>query len=147
MEAAVGVITRFGERTAHGAASFRCAQCGELAGVVRVARAGTSVDLGPPLGRQVDERDGLVVDYFLGTTWQAAGAQAADAVQAIIDDKGTVDPLALRDVGRDLVPFYCPDCQLNYCARDWSTYVLLDEGFYDCTMGTCPAGHRHMVDD
>jgi hypothetical protein len=21
-----------------------------------------------------------------------------------------------------------------------------DEGFYDCVMGTCPRGHRHMVD-
>jgi len=26
-------------------------------------------------------------------------------------------------------------------------HVLLDERFYDCMMGTCPAGHRHMVDD
>jgi hypothetical protein len=32
-------------------------------------------------------------------------------------------------------------------SSDWHTYVLLDEGFYDCTMGTCPAGHRRTVDD
>jgi hypothetical protein len=31
--------------------------------------------------------------------------------------------------------------------REWNTYVLFDEGFYDCTMGTCPAGRRHMIDD
>jgi hypothetical protein len=36
---------------------------------------------------------------------------------------------------------------LNYCGADWWTYVLVDEGFYDCTMGICPQGHRHMVDD
>jgi hypothetical protein len=34
------------------AASFRCAACGEMAGVVKVARAGTTVDMGPPLGRE-----------------------------------------------------------------------------------------------
>jgi hypothetical protein len=102
--------------------------------------------MGPPLGHQSATRDGLVVDYFLGTVWQAASPETAAVVQAIIDD-GTADPLALREVSWDLAPFYCPDCQLNYCARDWHTYVLVDEGFYDCTMGTCPRGHRHMVDD
>lgn len=62
----MGNVTRFGARTAHGAASFRCAACGEVAGV---------------------------------------------------------------------------------CRADWSTEVRTDDGFYDCTMGTCPNGHRHMVDD
>ena len=28
-----------------------------------------------------------------------------------------------------------------------NTYVLDDEGFYDCTMGICPGGHKYMVDD
>jgi hypothetical protein len=47
----------------------------------------------------------------------------------------------------ELTPFYCPDCGLNYCHRDWDTYVLFDEGFYDCTKGRCPEGHEHMLDD
>ena len=139
-------MTRFGERTANGAASFRFAKCGELAGIVRVARAGTTVDMGPPLGRQAEDRDGLVVDYFLGTAWLAAGRAALDAVQAVID-AGTIDPVALCEVNPDLVPFYCPDCRLNYCSRDWDTYVLIDEGIYEGTMGRCPHGHEHMVDD
>ena len=139
-------ITRFGERSAGGAASFRCAQCGEVAGVVRVARAGTAVDMGPPLGHQVNGHDGLVVDYFLGTAWQAASPETAAAVLALLE-AGSADPLALRGISEGLAPFYCPDCQLNYCASDWDTYVLVDEGFYDCTMGTCPHGHRHLVDD
>ena len=56
-------------------------------------------------------------------------------------------PVALRQIDWELAPFYCPDCDLNYCRIDWRTYVLMDEGFYDCTMGICPDGHRHMVDD
>jgi hypothetical protein len=139
-------ISRFGERTVYGAASFRCAQCGEVAGVVRVARAGTTVDMGPPFGRETSAHDGLVVDYFMGTACLTADSGALDAVQAVIDS-GNVDPVTLRGVNWDLTPFYCPDCELNYCRRDWHTWVLVDDGFYDCTMGRCPNGHEHMVDD
>jgi hypothetical protein len=147
-KATVTGITRFGERTAQGmAASFRCAACGEMAAVVKVARAGSTIDMGPPLGRETYDHDGLVVDYFLGSTaWHAADAQTLGAVQALINE-GPVDPMALRQVDWELAPFYCPDCELNYCGKDWRTYVLFDEGFYDCTMGRCPKGHDHMVDD
>jgi predicted RNA-binding Zn-ribbon protein involved in translation (DUF1610 family) len=145
-EAAVASITRFGERTKDGAASFRCAACGEAAGVVRTARAGALVDLGPLAGRHATGHDGFVIDYFLGTVWFAADPAAVDAVQAILD-AGGADPAALRRIGRDLAPFYCPDCELNYCGADWHAEVLWDEGFYDCTMGTCPHGHRHLLDD
>jgi hypothetical protein len=142
----VASITRFGERTADGAASFRCAACGEAAGVVRTARAGALVDLGPMAGRHDPGRDGFVIDYFLGTVWFAADPAAVDAVQAILD-AGCADPAALCLIGRDLAPFYCPDCELNYCGADWHAEVLWDDGFYDRTMGTCPHGHRHLLDD
>jgi hypothetical protein len=102
--------------------------------------------MGPPLGRQAEDRDGLVVDYFHGTAWLAAAAGELDAVQALTGED-PVDPLTLRQVKQDLVPFYCPDCQLTYCSKDWNTFVLVDEGFYEGTMGRCPNGHEHMVDD
>ena len=40
-----------------------------------------------------------------------------------------------------------PECGLNYCRTDWETFPVFDEGFYDCTIGICPSGHRHTVDD
>ena len=43
--------------------------------------------------------------------------------------------------------FYCLDCAQNYCCADWRTYVLFDDGFYGCTMGRCPRGHEHMIDE
>jgi hypothetical protein len=144
-EAAVAGITRFGERTADGAASFSCAACGEAAGVVRTARAGALIDLGPMAGRHDLGRDGFVIDYFLGTVWFAADPAAVNAAQALLD-AGCADPAVLRRIGRDLVPFYCPDCELNYCGGDWQAEVLWDEGFYDRTVGTCPHGHRHLLD-
>jgi len=45
---------------------------------------------------------------------------------------------------------YCPECDKVYCADHWRTEVVMDEewsDFYDCTYGTCPKGHRRMIDD
>jgi hypothetical protein len=144
---AVTGITRFGERIGQAAAaSFRCAVCGEMAGVVKVARAGTSVDMGPPLGRETYDHDAVIIDYFLGTASKFADTATLGAVQEIVSTDAP-NPVALRQIDWELAPFYCPDCDLNYCKADWQTYVLVDEGFYDCTMGTCPRDHRHTVDD
>ena len=139
-------ISRFGDWIERGpGASFRC---GELAGVVRVARAGTTVNMGPPLGIETPAQGGLVLDYFLGTAWHAQTGEILDAVQALID-QGHAGPAAIRDISWTLwqvTPFYCPGCGLNYCSDDWDTCVLFDEGFYDCTKGDCPKGHQHVLD-
>jgi len=42
---------------------------------------------------------------------------------------------------------YCPECDKIYC---WNHYKLeeeWEEGFYDCTYGECPEGHKRMIDD
>jgi hypothetical protein len=146
-EVAATGMPRFGERTGQtAAASFRCSACGELAGVVTVARAGTSVDMGPPLGEQAYDRDAIVVDYFLGTASKFADAATLNAVQEIVSSEAP-DPVALRRIDWELAPFYCPDCDLNYCRADWHSFPIFDEGFYDCTIGICPSGHQHTVDD
>lgn len=138
-------VTRFGERTEQGAACFRCAACGEMAAMVKVARSGASAGMGSPFGCEAYDRDGIVVvDYFLGTAWKSAGAAMLAAVQEIISSQAP-DPVTLRRIGWELASFYCTDCGLNYCRADWDAYVLVDDDFYDCTMGICPGGHRHMI--
>ena len=52
-----------------------------------------------------------------------------------------------RQIDWELASFYCPDCAQNYCRADWRTHVQFDEGSCDCTMGRCPRGHEHMIDD
>ncbi len=42
---------------------------------------------------------------------------------------------------------YCPDCNAIYCREHYHLHEEFDEGFYDCTRGTCPSGHERMVDD
>ncbi len=143
----VAGTTRFGERIGQGtAASFRCAARGEMAGVVKVARAGATVDMRPALGRQTYDRDAIIVDYFLGTVAKFADAATMDAAREIIGGDEP-DPIALRRVDWELAPFFCPDCGLNYCSADWDTCPVFDEGFYDCTIGICPRDHHHTVDD
>jgi hypothetical protein len=102
-----------------------------MAAVVKVARS--------------YDRDGVVVDYFLGTAWKPVGAATLDAVREIVSSQ-TPDPVTLRRIiGWELASFYCTDCGLNYCSAHWGAYVLVDDDFYDCTMGICPGGHRHMI--
>ena len=117
-----------------------------MAAVVKAVPAGRPAGMGPPLGRQVQSGDGVVVAYFGGTAWKRFEAPAYQGVREILSGHAP-DPAALRRVDWELAPFYCPDCAQNYCRADWRSYVLFDEGSCDCTMGRCPRGHEHMVDD
>ena len=137
---------RFGQQVSAGAASFRCAVCGEMAAVVKAVPAGGTAGMGPPLGRQSQDRDGIVVDYIGGTAWKADEAPSYQAVRDILSGQAP-DPAALRRIDWELAPFSCPDCAQNYCRADCRTRVLVDDGFYDRTMGRCPNGHEHMIDD
>ena len=86
----------FGERIGQAAAaSFRCAACGEMAGVVKVARAGTTVD-DRPARRPGDLKPrrhnrGLLLRHAS----RFADAAILDAVQAVVSSQAP-DPVALR---------------------------------------------------
>ena len=137
---------RFGQHVSQGAASFRCAACGEIAAVVTALPAGCPADMGPPLGMQSQDRDGIVVDYFGGTAWKAAGPPVYQAVREILAAQAP-DPAALRQTGRELAPFFCPDCASSYCRADWHPRARFDGSFYHRTTGRCPLGHEHTIDD
>jgi hypothetical protein len=42
--------------------------------------------------------------------------------------------------------FAARNCQLNCCVGDWDTWVVSDDGFYDCTR-QMPSGHEHLLCD
>ena len=42
---------------------------------------------------------------------------------------------------------YCPNCDKIYCWDHYNAVEEFDDGFYDCTYGTCPNGHRRIIDD
>ncbi len=47
----------------------------------------------------------------------------------------------------DGIDAYCPECDKIYCAQHYRPEEEWDEGFYDCTYGTCPEGHRRIIHD
>ena len=65
--------------------------------------------------------------------------------------RGELPALHLRlqrhAVLEDGIDGYCPQCDRIYCARHYSPREEYDEGFYDCTRGTCPQGHSRILDD
>lgn len=42
---------------------------------------------------------------------------------------------------------YCPDCDLVYCRLHYRVREEWDQGFYDCSYGTCPHDHTRLIDD
>ena len=140
-------VGRFGEPVAGGGVSFRCAACGEVAAVVRLIPAGTAVNMGPPIGAESYDRDGVVVDYWLGTTsWRRLDPAIWARIEVILA-ADQPDPAALHRIDWELAAYWCRDCQRCYCRDDWQKTVVWDGPFYDYTEGICPAGHRYMIDD
>ena len=138
---------RYGEHTARGGASFRCGACGEVAAMVKLLRSGEVADMGPTLGPQRQAADGVIIDYWLGSTcWMAVNAERWARIEAVLSAERP-DPGALHAIHWELAPFWCPQCQACYCRDDWRRTVIFDGPFYDYTDGECPAGHRHMIDD
>lgn len=58
---------------------------------------------------------------------------------------------ALYEYNSEWASFYCPQCAGAYCREHWRLEMQFDDdglpGWYDCTYGTCPVGHRRIVDD
>lgn len=127
-------------------ARFACAACGALAAVVCLIPAGTAVDMGSPVGEQVHGRDGVMIDQWLGRSWHAVDPGRWRQVRDVLT-ADPPDPGALHAIGWELAPFWCRGCQRCYCTDHWQGIVIMDEGFYDCTEGVCPAGHRQLIDD
>lgn len=54
---------------------------------------------------------------------------------------------ALFQLDCEYLPSYCYPCSCHYCADHWVSRIEFDDGFYDCTVGFCPQGHRRLLDD
>ena len=111
--------------------TFTCARCGALAASL-----------------SLDEKGWYVIDGFLGNIGQATGSDAL-ALQWALEDGSAFH---IHAINRLWAPFYCPECDAIYCKDCWRIELEFEDepglpGWYDCAYGTCPAGHRRMVDD
>jgi hypothetical protein len=93
--------------------------------VVKLLRAGAVADMGPPLGRQRQRTDGVIIDYWLGSTcWMAVNAERWARIEAVLTAE-CPDPAALHAIDWELAPFWCRQCQACYCRDDWRRTVVL----------------------
>ena len=51
------------------------------------------------------------------------------------------------EMDREFVPFYCPECNKNYCKKHWDHWMEFEGIYYDAEYGYCPKGHRRMLFD
>lgn len=74
-------------------------------------------------------------------------------MRAILDCQ---DVRALYALNDEWASFSCPTCHQSFCRAHWHFDVRYDDDFpewyewyewYDRTYGTCPSGHRRLVND
>lgn len=109
-----------------------CARCGEVAATFEVG---------------IDSTIGSPALLYSGITVSFASPLGKAALVLGRLAKGEVGEVHRSAGGEGMIDAYCPDCDRVYCATHYQLEVEYDEGFYDCTRGTCPEGHRRMVDD
>jgi hypothetical protein len=116
-----------------------CAVCGTPAVILRLVTAEK-----PPVHLSSGQVECAGITRSVGLraapekifAWMEAGDLAA--LHSHMEDDCNIDG------GLDA---WCPQCRLIYCRAHYSVREEWDEGFYDCSRGTCPQGHTRIVDD
>ena len=119
-----------------------CSICGEIAFSIKI----------------VVEENGKNYVQFRGFMGAHTKFEKASIIKGVAEttfsllDKGNLRDLAyyysqLRFMREGLYA-YCKECGKIYCGKHWETKMVFEsDGWYDCTYGICPKGHRKMVDD
>ena len=118
-------------------ASFHCALCNRLAGTVELLPAGHPEALGT-------DTNSIFLKDFIGTERVVLSNEQSQGIHAALTQN---DAAALHKVERLFAPFYCPTCACVYCRRHWVVVPEYDEGFFDCSYGWCPKGHKRLLED
>lgn len=115
--------------------TFSCDTCGGEAATLSLVRSGGG------------EGATLHCRGFIGETQERVTESAAAALEAALKNEDVRAVYALDPLW---APFYCPSCDRCYCSDHWLVVPAFDEdfpGWYDVSYGTCPQGHRRLVDD
>jgi hypothetical protein len=135
------------KRREDGAFVFDCERCGQVAAQLSISAAGADTDAGPlPGGDRLVLRGGEQPTVRLEFV-NVSVRPAAPALVTLLANTSELDAAQVRSVDPELAAFMCRECRRNYCPDCWSPWTQFDDGFYDCTMGRCPAGHRQLLDD
>ena len=122
-------------KTAENEYHLPCAACGEIAVKFKIGRT------------KYDKQDSLV---FSGITFsRSLDKDLAPQLFKHLDQENLsrVHAFMKKHYKREGLDAYCPKCGKIYCARHYQTREEYDEGYYDCTYGTCPKGHKRIIHD
>lgn len=116
------------------AIGYSCSLCGEQAGGIEFWYA--------------DSGNAEVI--IRGLVGEAHVPLTADSARELASMVGEgVEALYAYD--QEWASFYCPPCDRIYCQKHWQLEIEIENdplpSWYDCTHGTCPKGHRRIVDD
>ncbi len=113
-------------------AVYNCSLCGKEAAAVELVEE-----------KKADSttQRWIRISGFIGVVSEVVAGSAADSFRRHLQ-RGDAALLPER-----FAPFYCRPCGRCYCIDHWSCEVRFDDDFYDSTHGTCPEGHRKMLDD
>lgn len=117
--------------------SFKCRECQSLAASMELSS----------LPNQSEQQALLTTTGFIGLVKEVV---FGDKLQNIYEIFRAGKPQELFDLESMLIPFYCPICKASYCYKHWNVLEVFDsdfDGWYDCSYGTCPKGHKRLVDD
>ena len=87
--------------------------------------------------------------HFMGHITERTHGPERDA---LADGITRGDVAAIHRANPLWAPFYCPECHAVYCGEHWRVEMEFEDedgrpGWDDCAHGTCPHGHRRLVDD
>jgi hypothetical protein len=128
-------------------AAFHCEICNKPAATITVIPEGCSVKTGDPIiSYTPGDQDGVLISGFGGEGWQAAPSHYSFLQAHTAIFKLPPSAKALFEVNPDWAPFFCVKCGKSYCWEHWKRLLEYDDGFFDCVTGTCPEGHRKILD-
>ncbi|MFX1344447.1 MAG: hypothetical protein ACFFBC_11010 [Promethearchaeota archaeon] len=96
---------------------------------------------------RLDEKESLV---FRGITLETSlRVELSKDLFKILEDDDLlgVHNFMIKYHSSEGVDAYCPECDKLYCWEHYNAKEEYDDGFYDCTYGECPKGHKRMIDD
>jgi hypothetical protein len=118
--------------------TFWCGECGLPAATLTLVFSEVPDSVGGPVGYR------LVLTTFLGAMAPSIADGDYAGVMALFEH-GDAQPF--YDRNPELVPFWCPPCQLSYCGDHWKQQTKFDDGFFDEIIDTCPHGHHRQLWD